>query len=99
MSLLHQFIIKNAYIFFSEIHIVLHYKCILLKNRRKASLGYKIHMMCNETHEEQIQYSYAATVKHEYRNFKPKKLMIPSDNTIWLVILSDYLKSPWNRKR
>lgn len=56
-------------------------------------------MMCNETHEEQIQYSYAATVKHEYRNFKPKKLMIPSDNTIWLVILSDYLKSPWNRKR
>lgn len=62
-SLLHQLIIKNAYtcIFFSEIHIVLHYKYILLKNQRTDSLGYKIHMMCNETHEEQIQYSYAAT--------------------------------------
>lgn len=55
--------------FFSEIHIVLHYKYILLKNQRTDSLGvkriinlgYKIHMMCNETHEEQIQYSYAAT--------------------------------------
>lgn len=42
---------------------------ILLKNQRTDSLGvkriinlgYKIHMMCNETHEEQIQYSYAAT--------------------------------------
>lgn len=52
----------------SEIHIVLHYKYILLKNQRTDSLGvkriinlgYKIHMMCNETHEEQIQYSYAA---------------------------------------
>lgn len=64
-------IIKNAYtcIFFSEIHIVLHYEYILLKNQRTDSLGvkriinlgYKIHMMCNETHEEQIQYSYAAT--------------------------------------
>lgn len=71
MSLLHQLIIKNAYtcIFFSEIHIVLHYEYILLKNQRTDSLGvkriinlgYKIHMMCNETHEEQIQYSYAAT--------------------------------------
>lgn len=55
--------------FFSEIHILLHYKYILLKNQRTDSLGvkriinlgYKIHMMCNETHEEQIQYSYAAT--------------------------------------
>lgn len=61
----------HACIFFSEIHIVLHYKYryILLKNQRTDSLGvkriinlgYKIHMMCNETHEEQIQYSYAAT--------------------------------------
>lgn len=41
-------------------------------------------MMCNETHEEHIQ--YAATVKHEYRNFKPKKLMIPSDNRKWTIL-------------
>lgn len=59
----------HACSFFSEIHIVLHYKYILLKNQRTDSLGvkriinlgYKTHMMCNETHEEQIQYSYAAT--------------------------------------
>lgn len=33
----------------------------MLKNQRIQSLGYKVHMMCNETHEEHIQ--YAATVK------------------------------------
>lgn len=54
--------------------------------KSKDSLGYKIHMMCNETHEEQIRYSYAATVNHEYRNFKPKKLMIPSDNRKWTIL-------------
>lgn len=45
-------------------------------------------MMCNETHEEHIQ--YAATVKHEYRNFKPKKLMIPSDNRKWTVLYGSW---------
>lgn len=45
-------------------------------------------MMCNETHEEHIH--YAATVKHEYRNFKPKKLMIPSDNRKWTILYGSW---------